>query len=104
MTELRITKTERLGPFTFPWPDNIEQFEGGWECDVTIDGARHLVRHGIGQREVYGQPRVHTVTWLDREVQVEGAGSTRFLPAMKASKSCVTEPRSTRPTARHAWP
>lgn len=78
MTELRITGTERLGPFTFPWPDNVEEFEAGWDCDVTIDGARHLVRHGIGQREVYGRPRVHTVTWLDREVQVEGVESDDY--------------------------
>jgi uncharacterized HhH-GPD family protein len=78
VTELRITRTERLGPFTFPWPDNVEEFEAGWECDVTIDGARHLVRHGIGQREVYGRPRVHVVTWLDREVQVEGVESDDY--------------------------
>lgn len=67
-----------MEPFTFPWPTNVEQFEGGWECDVTIDGAKHLVRHGIGQRDVYGQPRVHSVTWLDREVQVEGVESDDY--------------------------
>lgn len=45
---------------------------GGWTYTAFIDGRRHSVRHGIGSRDVYGRLRVHTVTWLDGEVQVEG--------------------------------
>jgi len=72
MPDLVILATKRLGPFEYRWPTNVEEFEEGWECRVTIDGVPHIVRHGIGQREVYGRPRVHTVTWLDSNVQVEG--------------------------------
>lgn len=72
MTKLEIISTKHLAPFTFRWPAAVEEFEQGWECDVTIDGAPHVVKHGIGQRVVYGRPRVHTVTWLDATVQVEG--------------------------------
>ena len=73
MTKLEITRPKRLTPFSFKWPADVEDFERGWECDFTIAGSHHVVRHGVGQRVVYGRPRVHTVTWLDANVHVEGA-------------------------------
>ncbi len=91
MTDIVITKTERLGPFEFRWPANVEPFEGGWDCHVTIDGVPHVVRHGIGQREVYGRPRVHTVTWLDRNVQVEGVEADDY-PTSQALISRLRRP------------
>lgn len=63
---------ESLGPFSFRWPDGEEQFEGGWAYDLKVSGEIHKLRHGIGGRVVYGRWRVHTVTWVDGEVQVEG--------------------------------
>ena len=67
-----VSDVEQLDPFTFRWPAATETFEGGWSYTVTLGGIAHRVKHGIGGREVYGRERVHTVTWLDGEVQVEG--------------------------------
>src|SRR5262249_30461817 len=62
----------QLEPFTFRWPEGIESFETGWSFELRASGRRHRVRHGLGVRDVYGRLRVHTVTWLDGGVQVEG--------------------------------
>jgi uncharacterized HhH-GPD family protein len=61
-----------LGSFDFRWPAGVEHFEAGWEFQLNIGGERHSVRHGLGGRVVYGRERVHTVTWLDGAVRVEG--------------------------------
>lgn len=76
MTALRdtagVSAVKHLGSFDFRWPDGTEHFESGWRYRLTVGGQEHDVRHGLGGREVYGRERVHTVTWLDGEVQVEG--------------------------------
>jgi hypothetical protein len=71
MDGIELTAVKALEPFDFRWPDGIESFEGGWSFGASIAGTRHTGRHGIGAREVYGRLRVHTVTWLNGEVQVE---------------------------------
>lgn len=91
MTKVEITRTKRLTSFTFKWPADVEKFEQGWEGDVTIDGTHHVVRHGLGQRVVYGRPRVHTVTWLDANVQVEGVESDDY-PTTQALISRLRRP------------
>lgn len=72
MVEAQVVGLQQIEPFKFRWPEGYEEFESGWDFQLTVAGSRHRVRHGIGGREVYGRWRVHTVTWLDREVQVEG--------------------------------
>jgi uncharacterized HhH-GPD family protein len=67
-----IGDIEQIGPFDFRWPEGVEHFESGWTFQLIVEGETHGVRHGIGGREVYGRERVHTVTWLDGEVAVEG--------------------------------
>ncbi|GMU77258.1 MAG: hypothetical protein AMXMBFR46_00590 [Acidimicrobiia bacterium] len=67
-----VSHVDQIGAFDFRWPDATEHFESGWTCRLTVRGEQHRVRHGLGGREVYGRERVHTVTWLDGEVQVEG--------------------------------
>ncbi len=91
MTKLEITRPKRLTPFSFKWPADVEDFEQGWECDFTIAGSHHVVRHGVGQRVVYGRPRVHTVTWLDANVQVEGAEADDY-PTSQALISRLRRP------------
>jgi hypothetical protein len=81
--EAEITDQQHMGPFKFRWPDGYEDFEGGWDFHLIVGGARHRARHGIGARRVYGRWRVHTVTWLDREVQVEGVEADDY-PASRA--------------------
>lgn len=72
LREATVSNVESIGPFDFRWPNGMEHFESGWNFELTIGGETHEVRHGIGRREVYGRERVHTVTWLDGRVQVEG--------------------------------
>lgn len=67
-----ILSVKQLDPFTWRWPDGIESFETGWSIELRAGGRKHHARHGLGAREVYGRLRVHAVTWLDGEVQVEG--------------------------------
>jgi uncharacterized HhH-GPD family protein len=94
---VKILSVEKLAPFDFRWPDGTESFETGWSYDIQIDGERHSVRHGLGARTVYGQVRVHTVTWLDGHVQVEGVEADDY-PASQALISRLR--RLDRKTAR----
>jgi hypothetical protein len=71
-TAIEILGVEETGPFDFRWPEGVESFESGWSFGIRIDGKIHRARHGLEAREVYGRMRVHTVTWIDGEVQVEG--------------------------------
>lgn len=72
LSDATVSDITTLSSFSYRWPDGAESFEGGWTCTLTLEGATHHVRHGLGGREVYGRQRVHTVTWLDGAVQVEG--------------------------------
>lgn len=83
MAEAQVIDRKQIGPFKFRWPEGYEEFEGGWDFELTVAGSRHRVRHGVGGREVYGRWRVHTVTWLDREVQVEGVEADDY-PATRS--------------------
>lgn len=95
-----ITDQEQLGPFKFRWPDGYEDFEGGWDFQLNVGGARHPGRHGIGARPVYGRWRVHTVTWLDREVQVEGVEVDDY----PASRALISQLKHADKTVAEAWP
>jgi uncharacterized HhH-GPD family protein len=94
---IEILAAEPVAAFDFRWPEGIEAFEGGWLVDALIGGRRHVVRHGVGTRPVYGRERVHTVTWLDGEVQVEGVEADDY-PASQALVSRLRRPG--RKTAR----
>jgi endonuclease-3 len=86
--DAEVTDVHALAPFSFRWPEETEQFEGGWEYHVTIASGHHRVRHGLGAREVYGRRRVHTVTWLDGELQVEGVEADDY-PTSRALLSLL---------------
>ncbi len=88
---LELVAVKELGPFTFRWPEDIESFEGGRSFEARIAGARISGRHGIGAREVYGRMRVHTVTWIDGEVQVEGVEADDY-PSSQALISRLRRP------------
>lgn len=53
----------------------------------------HRARHGLGAREVYGRIRVHTVTWIDGEVQVEGVEADDY-PVSQARSPEITWTRT----------
>src|ERR1700722_5375185 len=89
MTDVQLGATTKLEPFEFRWPDGAEPFEAGWAFHARIAGQESLVRHGIGEREVYGRPRVHTVTWVDGEVQVEASSPMTIQSARRSSADCA---------------
>ena len=72
MADVELVAVKKLEPFDSRWPKKIEWFERGWSFDVRIAEPRFSGRHGIAASEVYGRMRVHTVTWIAGEVQVEG--------------------------------
>ncbi|MBB4935574.1 hypothetical protein F4561_006468 [Lipingzhangella halophila] len=69
---MRTSRVERIARFTFQWPEYVERFDCGWQFQLHVGGATHTVQHGLGARKVYGRLRVHTVTWIGGQVQVEG--------------------------------
>lgn len=70
--EYSVSAVVAVGPSSFRWPEGVEDYERGWQFEFYAAGKLHRVLHRVGGREVYGRHRVHTVTWLDGEVQVEG--------------------------------
>lgn len=97
MVDVELTSRTTTGPFDFRWPDGTEAFESGWSFNVRIGGVSHSARHGVGGRVVYGRMRVHTVTWIDGEVQVEGVEADDY-PTSQALISRLR--RNGRATAR----
>ena len=77
-----------LGPSSFRWPEGVEDFETGWQFDLHAGETVHRVVHRLGGREVYGRYRVHTVTWLDGAVQVEGVEADDY-PTSRALLSLL---------------
>jgi uncharacterized HhH-GPD family protein len=99
MNRVDLVGVKRIGPFEFRWPDDTESFESGWAFEAHIDGALHGVRFGIGAREVFGRMRVHTVTWVDDEVQVEGAEADDY----PASQALISQIRRSSGGLAHNW-
>lgn len=95
---VNVSHVGRLGQFTFRWPAAVEEFEEGWAYEVHVAGETHGVRHGLGGREVYGRIRVHTATWLDSAVQVEGVEADDY-PTTQALLSFLR--RDDRKHVRH---
>jgi uncharacterized HhH-GPD family protein len=91
LTDASISDVEQLEPFDFRWPDGTEHFESGWAYRLNVAGEGHAVRLGIGGRKVYGRERVHTVTWFDGAVGVEGVEADDY-PATGALVSLLRRP------------
>ena len=91
MTTYELGPISNIGPFSFRWPDGTEDFEAGWQFGARIEGRSHEIKHGLGAREVYGRIRVHTVTWLDGQVQVEGVEADDY-PTSQAVISRLRRP------------
>lgn len=72
---LQLIDVRESGPFEFRWPELLETFRSGWEGTARQDGGTTRFRHGVGEREVYGRARVHTVTFLDGSPIVEGVAA-----------------------------
>jgi uncharacterized HhH-GPD family protein len=72
---VRLIDVQELGPFSYRWPDGIEQFTSGWQGHAESAEGRVRFRYGIGERIVYGRPRRHSVVWLAGAPVAEGVAS-----------------------------
>jgi uncharacterized HhH-GPD family protein len=91
MIRVELITVSKLESFDFRWPEELESFEGGWAFEARVAEARFSGRHGIGARKVYGRERVHTVTWIGGEVQVEGVEADDY-PSSQALVSRLRQP------------
>lgn len=91
MIAAEVLDLHEIEPFSFRWPDDVEDFEGGWTYRLKVAGQMHDVRFGVGSRPAYGKQRVHTVTWLDGNVEVEGVEADDY-PATQALISVLRHP------------
>jgi uncharacterized HhH-GPD family protein len=96
---VELVAVKELGPFPFRWPDGIEPFERGWSFEARITETRFFGQHGIGAREVYGRMRVHTVTWVGGEVQVEGVEADDY----PSSQALISRLRRPGRALAHTW-
>ena len=94
MIAAEILDLRQINAFSFRWPTGLEDFESGWTYRLTVAGQIHDVRHGLGARPVYGKQRVHTVTWLDGNVEVEGVEADDY-PTTQALISLLRHPDKT---------
>jgi hypothetical protein len=96
---VELVAVKELEPFNFRWPNGIESFERGWSFEARIAEARFSGSHGIGAREVYGRERVHTVTWIAGEVEVEGVEADDY----PSSQALISRLRRPGRALAHAW-
>jgi uncharacterized HhH-GPD family protein len=94
MIAAEIRDLREIEPFTYRWPVGTEEFEGGWSYQLKVSGQTRQVRHGVGSRPAYGKQRVHTVTWLDGNVEVEGVEADDY-PTTQALLSLLRHPDKT---------
>jgi hypothetical protein len=85
--KIRVLDFAPAGTFEWPWPEgNVEHFKRSWCGRVVINKKTFKFRHALGQRPVYGNARVHGVTWV-AHVHIEGNeaddyGSSRALVSL----------------------
>jgi uncharacterized HhH-GPD family protein len=75
---MRLEDVRAVPAFTYRWPDTTENFDRGWEATVVLEGTRHRLRHGIGNRVVYGSARSHSVTFIDGQPAVEATAEDAY--------------------------
>lgn len=75
---LRRGDVRPTGPFDWRWPEGEEHFASGWDYTVQWSGRTVRVRHGLGERMVYGRTRMHSVTWVNGQPAVEGVAADDY--------------------------
>ncbi len=70
----------------YRWPKTVEHFSRCFSADLHIGSTVHQFKHAIGERYLFGELRVHSVTFLDGRPVVEGAGCDDF----RISRSLVS--------------
>ena len=95
---MRLISASALGSFSWRWPEETEHFERGYAAFVQFDGGEFRIRHGIGRRTVYGRPRLHSVTWVDGAVTVEGVEADDYARSQSLLSLVKVTKRHLRPT------
>ncbi len=99
---------EALGSFSWRWPLEVESFTRGWVAVAEVDGLELHIRHGIGNRDVFGRRRIHSVTWVEGRPTVEGveaddySRSKALLSLIKLTKRHL-KPQESVPRAYEAF-
>lgn len=52
---------KKIQPFSYRWPNGIEDFDKGFEGYVSFEGKSYPVKVGINKRRAYGKERGHSV-------------------------------------------
>jgi uncharacterized HhH-GPD family protein len=86
-----LVRIDRIDGFEYRWPDTTERFDFGWDASVEFGGRTYRIRHAVGHRVVYGQGRVHTVTFLGGAPTVEGVAADDY-PHSQALLSLIKRP------------
>jgi uncharacterized HhH-GPD family protein len=81
--EVQLEQVRSVAAFTYTWPTVTEAFDRGWEATVIAAGVRHLFRHGLGGRVVFGSSRPHSVTFLDGQPAVEATAEDAYAQSHK---------------------
>ena len=74
----RLVRVTAIGPFSWRWPEGIENYELGWAAVADVEGTELRIRHGIGRRDAFGRSRIRSVTWVEGEPTVEGVEADDF--------------------------
>ena len=96
--DIHLVSDSELGSFSWRWPENTEHFERGYAALVRFEGRDFRIRHGIGQRTVYGRPRLHSVTWVENRPTVEGVEADDFAHSRSLLSLIKVTKRHLRPT------
>ncbi len=73
--KVELAEVRELGPCAYRWPHGVERFDRCWEVVARADGETVRVRHALGERDVYGRRRAHSVTFLGGQPIVEGVAA-----------------------------
>ena len=92
------TAVDKLGSFSWRWPEKTEHFERGYAALVRFEGGEFRIRHGISRRTVYGRPRLHSVTWVENRPTVEGVEADDFAHSRSLLSLIKVTKRHLRPT------
>ena len=96
--DMRLISASALGAFAWRWPEETEHFERGYAALMRFGDGAFRIRHGIGRRTVYGRLRLHSVTWVDGAVMVEGVEADDFARSQSLLSLIKVTKRHLQPT------
>ncbi len=92
-----MVSTTEIGPFSWRWPEGIENYERGWLAIAEVGGRDLHIRLGIGRRGAFGRTRLRSVTWVEGDVAVEGVEADDFAQSQSLLSLIKTTKKHLRP-------